>query len=70
LDVGDRQIADSAAECKLWSSKQSSSSSPIPGTSDFEGVAFVPEKRFENMFFGLSRIMGDLGIRDIIVVDR
>ena len=69
LEEFDLQIAVRAADAKLSSCKQSSSPSTIPGAEGLENVAaFELEKNVENIFLGLSKDMGDVGVRDIMVV--
>lgn len=57
----------SAGDAKLSSCKQSSSPCTIPGAEGLEHVAgFELEKNVENIFLGLSKDVGDMGIRDNI----
>jgi len=66
FDADDLQIAVSAGDSKLSSYKQSPSPWGVP-CSDFD--PFTLANRVENMLFGLSKAVGDVGMRAIIVTD-
>jgi hypothetical protein len=67
FEVEDLQIAVRAGDSRDSSCKQSPSPSTIPRSAGLGVVSFPTEKNDENILFRLLAVVGDVGVRAIIV---